>query len=306
MTWMWVVCAFAQDFWSPNEVVSQSRQFGRAQDEAGAVAGRLEDGARATSLALEDAAQGLDVLAGLLPPGERGALSSAKAEYQRSILELQMFTDGWLERFDAVFVGARERALAGHPWTRCDGKVGGASRTPGFSGGSRDRCEGTDHSAEVAAGMDADPALRQGVEALLAEPWPNPGPPQITGAPVAFGGAPPVASVDVSAWLRAVVPEAMQAISERDELARARLAERGDADAEDIKALIADTVDARRETAAPWLELASATQLKKRGAPALAWCWVPARLGGCGLPDATDAAVGTWLADKKIARQLAR
>lgn len=307
-----LVTAFAAEpgHYDANTIAGESRAFLAAQDQVAPKYQQAREAAGAIAGALADHALALDALGDAAPPAARAALDEAWRQFGRDEAVVQTFAQAQVDGFDTAFTEAVERAA--HGAVECE-RSRPLPGMPGRTVPSASNCPGADRSAEIARRIDADPALKRQLDALLQQPWPTF---QHQPAPIAPVGAVPASAqvVDLSSLLHAGAATALRAIERADEEARLPIAAALESEPDDAaltrlraEAAAVDAATAARRTtlAAPLLKAVAKrnTTAARKGQPVVVWCSQPAWLGGC-TPSASEDALTTLLADPKVARAL--
>lgn len=300
----------------PTDVAAASAEFRRCQDSAGVTFQSIEDRASGIAAALVTWEENLDLLGDRAPAAEREALEAARTRFDREMAVLQGFAGDLVDGFQTSFGDALDRQLErrGEVAECRPRQQSGPRSRPSFGGGGSDApdtCPGADLNAELAAAMDADPALVSAIDALLAREWPTLST-DFTPRPVIGEGS---RALDVGRVFRSAGADALRSITQQDEDARLPLqaALEQDADeatlarlAEQGRAITARTAAARAAWAAPVLTAmqGALATWTKRGEPATAWCATPQAVGGCDTPDATSELLDRLLAEPKVKKAL--
>lgn len=297
-------------YWHPDDLAPRSQVFVSASERLQQAYGERERAIDSLSAALRQYRVALDLLGERAPATERERLDDLERDYQRQYAVAQAFADDLVGGFDAAFQGAVDRAVAKLGGAvECEGTISSGPRIPGMPAKREPnpQCQGEDLNDELAAAVDADPALKAEIDAVVARPWPD-----VTLAPepqAPIGGG--ARWLSVHDLMTAGAREALLVIEGRDDAARdaieAKL-EQG-ASTEELKALEpeaerieAETAKARAALAAPVLAASEAAMAKWKGEPATGWCANPAALGGCTGTDASRDLVGRLVDDKKVAK----
>lgn len=276
--------AAAADHYDPSALAGASRVFAEASE----VSAPRFTAAQRDSSALADGlnawAENLDLLGARAPADERTALDAATRAFGREQAVVGAFAQGLADGYDAAFQAAVARALRGREADACSAR--GVRTMPGRA--SRADCPGQDLSAELAAAVDADPALRAALADLNARPWPAFTAPTAVGARVGPEGAP---LFDLHAVARAHVGAQLDRVARADEEARlpihAALEQGATGPQLDALRQQADAIDAKTAAARQGLFTALWSRWDKdaaKGRAGAAWCPRPEVVGGCGAP----------------------
>lgn len=304
----------APGYYAPQDVAAASEQFRRAQANAGSTFEALQSRSDALAAALVQYETALDLLGEEAPADQRTRQRELQHRFQREQAVVAEFANHQADVFTATFEAALGRALAGRGLVECHVEAPSLRLGPGFARATPTTCDGDDQNAAVAARMDADPQLARALDGLLQTAWPAF---SIAPAPQpAVGGD--SASVDLLALMQAGAPDALAAIAEADEDARAdfQAAIEDGATTAQRAAMVdaahrvtARTASRRAAVAAPTIQVVEKLRKKlpKLGIPAdFGWCVQPQVLGGCTAP-ALTADVARALAEQpKVASALQR
>lgn len=286
-------------YYHPYDLSSESRLFGRAQDEAGTVFQARQEKAEALAAALRHYEEALDLLGDRAPQAERERYQALEASFHREFAVLQDFTNQQLEGFETAFVSAMQRAVGNQPLVECHPSQApsGPRMTPRFGGGGGEpvTCEGEDANPRLAAAMDADPALKAELDAILTRDWPDL---TIDAVPQAPIGSSVTATLPIRPFFQRALPDTLDAITSADDDARLEFQAAIEAGAtteqlarfrDEAAAITARTAAQRAEVAGllqPTLDKLWA-KLAKKGT-SLGWCAQPELLGACTVPAASD------------------
>lgn len=305
-----VSSALGAGFYHPDDIAAASKRFAEASERAGVVFEDRQRDAKFLGTALRSYELSLDLLGERAPVEERERLAAQWKEYNREFAVLDAFAGTMMEDFDAEFRGALDRALEGHPGAvECVAEIASGPKMMGIKARTQPNpdCKGDDLNVKLAHALDVDPILAKAVAEIVALRWPEVALESAPQAPIGAGER----SVNVGAFVREVVPQALASIAAADRDARDDFEAKIEAGAskEELTALVAssheltaETAGARAKVAAPVLAAAdkALTKWHKKGAPATAWCANPVDLGGCTVPDATKDLVPALLQDKKV------
>ncbi len=300
--------AFAGEAWyDPDAVAAGSELFVALASEMGPWYEDLQNQMTRTSLALE----GLDAAALLAANHADDALGTysqgLRKQAAHQYLQVQRFADVLAEDTEATFGGALERAVAtlgvtAEPCQARSGAVMGPMRGMGGSGG----CEGEDVSADLAALMDQDPALRAAVTEIQGLDWPGFA---VEGAPqpiIALTGTDRYVQLDAAA--KALIQDRLDTLEMALEDQLAPLedqltegAEGGEAALAQAQAFRAD-YEAAVAAEGDRLLVALTAGLKKE--PGVGVCANPAALGGCAGTDVTAELLPVLQEHKKVQKAL--
>ncbi len=280
-------------WWTEDGIATKSELFGKAQsrdaDAFQKAQGELE---RAKKL-VDDLELGIALVG--TDAARLAYLDSVDRELSGQFLRLQKHTDLLGEDYSRNFGAALERAMPsvakGQTVTQCQQTSAALAAL-----GRPARCPGRDISADLAAVMDKDVELQGAIASILSVDWPHV---QLAGSPqaaVAWTGS--ERTVDAASLARALAAEAIKAAAYDRELLNEEVEDDvSSPDAATREAALAKAL-AAREAYMEAVRTAAASGLKKtksavekaakKGGPAaVALCFNPPGLGGCGLPDAT-------------------
>ncbi|HJN78040.1 MAG TPA: hypothetical protein QGF58_29270 [Myxococcota bacterium] len=297
--------ALSADHYSPNDVAAASVTFARYSEALGPRSDELEEKMAVSAKAVKE----VDLAVNLL--GERGApLSEWRAEVRKSYahqaLEAKSFSDWIQDASTAVFTQAMDLAIAelGLDVVECAARSGGiASITGPMAGGSS--CEGEDHSAAIAAAMDANTQLNAVVDELLAEVWPALALP--TGEAAALEWTGDDGSIRIGAVAQVLVGERLEALEAKLD------ADLGDLDREisagDAEEALAEATKHRLAYEASLAEegerlLSALEKGAIKGGFEVGLCANPPTLGGCAGKDRTKEFLSWARDDKKVIKAL--
>ncbi len=280
-------------WWTEDGIATKSEQFGKAQS-------RDADAYQKAQGELERAKKLVDDLElGIALVGRDDArlayLDGVDRELSGQFLRLQKHTDLLGDDYSRNFGAALERAM---PLVAKEQTVTQCQQTSAALAalGRPARCPGRDISADLAAVMDKDVELQGAIASILSVDWPRvllQGSPQ---SAVAWTGT--ERSVDAASLARALAAEAIKTAAYDRELLNEEVEDDvASPDTATREAALAKALDARdaymeavRDAAASGLKKAKSAvekAAKKGGPAAVALCFNPQGLGGCGLPDAT-------------------
>jgi hypothetical protein len=317
--WWFVGAAFGAEpagWWWPDDLASSSALYAASAEQLQAPFVAREQALARSAAAIREYRVALDLLGDDAPAVERARLESLEALHAQHHAALSAFADQLVSDYDAAFTGAVERAAAARGAARCEGRIAAPAVGPRIPGAPRKTvpnpaCAGEDLNAALAAGVDADPAAKQAVAAILGRAWPDPAPLPVAPQSPIGGGERWFWVVDL---LRAGAREALARIDRddddaRDEIEAAMETATSEADlaalVPKVDAIEARTAAARAALAGPVLAAVEARMAKWKGEPATGVCANPAALGGCAGADASNELVGRLLDDKKVAAALA-
>jgi hypothetical protein len=288
--------------------------FASASERLQQAYGERERAIESLSAALRQYRTALDLLGDRAPAAERERLDALERDYQRQYAVAQAFADDLVGSFDAAFQAAVDEAVAGAGGAvECEATVSSGPRIPGMPAKrtANPACQGKDLNADLAAAVDADPALKAAIDEVVGRPWPEVALPPEPQTPIPAGPAAAERWLSVHDLMMAGAREALQAVELRDDEARdaieAKL-EQGAGTAElealqpEARRIEAATAAARADVAAPVLAAAEAAMAKWKGEPPAGWCANPVALGGCTGADASRDLVGRLVDDKKVAK----
>ena len=302
--------AQAGGYYFPEDLARDSKVFGHASDVAGKAFEDHDNRSQQLADALKAYGLALDLLGTRAPQAERDRFIDLNKTFNRQFAVLQAFANDATDRFDKAFEDSLARALKSEPGAvECQGQIPAGRALPGMPAptAKNPACKGDDLNMKIAGIMDADPALKAAVDAVLKDPWPSVDLATVAEAPVGGGDR----SVRVDLLVQAVAKNALATIDAAD--ADARLPLESDVEehaskeqlAKDVvtsKQIDATTAAKRAALAGPILDASGdvAAKWTKKGEPTTGWCANPTVLGGCTGTDATKDLVPRLAAEKKV------
>jgi len=298
-------------YYHPDNVAEKSTLFADSAKRSGDAFDKAQQSVGRLGAALEDLEIGVALLGKDAPAELRTWAEATQKAGMGQFLVMQHFVDAIQDDYSGAFEAALKRALptvtGGKGVAVC--KPSGPRMGPGGGGASR-TCEGEDLNAALAKAIDADAALKAGLDEIMSRAWPS--------VSVQPAPQPVVALTGTTRWISAAtlteafLQDRVTARREALDDAQAGLEERIDAqDAEAIAEagrLKAAYLDGLGEDGAALRAAASealARAAKSGAGPAeVGVCANPVALGGCPGEDVTEAALSALRADKKLPRTL--
>lgn len=305
--------AFGAGFYHPSDTAQHSELFQKASEVAGAQAANLETRASGIAVALNRYEEALDFLP---EHSEHTAhFRSMRTTFNREFAVASAFVHTMLDDFDTEFSNALETALSkkSAPTTCLAQRPVGGRVLPGIRPRleANPECVGDNLNKALATHMDADPALQDAINEILALKWPEVSLPNAAKTPITEGSV----WLDTLAFFEKLDAAAIQNIRKEDAMARDDLLLE-EVDPNNPKAreealkqsrsLSKATRAKRQAFAAPLLEALASYNEKasKKGMVTYGLCPIPQMLGGCTGQHASQDEFNAILTEKRIQKAL--